>query len=154
MIINRGTVGAVLIISLLILLSGCASYTMSKAERMEAYDSYIVAKKLPEQDTIHAFRFDSWSDLGNKHLIISTNVNKPYLVTLRNSCFELDHSMGIKIHNSGSLLRAKFDSISVPGGMNPRCYIEKIYKLTKEQKKELLAIGREEPAEEKSATAD
>lgn len=151
MSINRGTVGAALLISLLLLLSGCATQTMTKAERMEAYDNFIVTEKLSEQDSIHAFKFYSWSDLGRKHLIISSSPHKPYLVTLRSTCFGLDHTMGIKIHNSGSLLRAKFDSFSVPDEMPARCYIEKIYKLTKAQKKELLAIGREKPAEEKPA---
>ena len=155
--ITRGVIGSALIICLLIL-AGCASNRLSLSERSEAYDNYIVDNKLEKLDRITTFRFDGWADLSDQHLIISTRFNRNYLITLKNTCFDLYSSSAIKINQTGSVLQAKFDSVSIPGKFEMRCFIEGIYQITRDQKKEILAIGREkeeaivEEAEE--ATAD
>lgn len=149
--ISRGVVGVALIVSLLLLLAGCASTGMSREEHEQAVNAYIEKNKLPAVDRVSAFRLDSWSELNNRQLLISVSVNRPYLVILRSDCYDLDHSMTIQIHNMGSQLRPKFDAISVPGQIQQRCYIEKIYKLTREQKKELLSIRKD--AKEKQGEA-
>ena len=142
--ITRGVVGLALIVSLLVLLSGCATNSMTRAEREQAYNNYIETEKLESLDRITAFRFDGWSDLGRKHLIINTTGNRFFLIALRNECIDLDFSVGINIHNTGSLLRARFDSISVPGNMQPKCFIDKIYKITPEQRKTLVSLHKQD----------
>ena len=148
--ITRGVMGTALLVALLLLLSGCATNRLSKAELEQAYEQFIVTEKLEASDTVTAFRFDSWSDLGTKHLIIDTGVNRSYLVELRNTCFNLDFATNIKINNMGNTLRAKFDSISVPDEFQARCYIENLYKITKDQKKALLALDDAQPEEQPS----
>ncbi len=127
--------------------SACATNTMSKAERTEAYNQFVESEKLEELKSITAFKFDGWSSLGTEHLIISTRVNWPYLIKLKNRCYDLEFAQTIAVHNIGSSLQAKFDSISVMKNMPQKCYIEKIYKLTKEQRKTLVKIGKEDKEE-------
>ncbi|MCP3674453.1 MAG: hypothetical protein GY829_08300 [Gammaproteobacteria bacterium] len=127
--------------------SACATSTMSKTEKTEAYNQFVESEKLEELKSITVFKFDGWSSLGTEHLIISTSVNRPYLIKLKNRCYDLEFAQTIAIHNIGSSLQAKFDAISVEKNMPQKCYIEKIYKLTKEQKKTLVKIGKEEKEE-------
>ena len=150
MLNNRNVVGIALIVSLLVLLSGCATNAMTRAERLQAYDQYIIDEKLESVDTIQAFRFSGWSELSDRHLIINTGINKPYLITLKNNCPDLDFTQGISVNNTGSRLRAKFDYISVPGKFSQRCFIEKIFKLTKEQRKEITGLHRQDDDTEES----
>jgi len=77
-------------------------------------------------------------------LIISTSFNKPYLIKLKTRCHDLSFAQTIAIHNTGSTLQAKFDSISVPKNTHQKCYIDAIYKLTKEQKEAIRKIGKAE----------
>ena len=140
--ITRGVIGSALIICLLIL-AGCATNRMSLSERSEAYDNYIVENKLEKLDRITTFRFEGWADLSDQHLIVSTSFNRIYLLTLKNTCFDLYSSSAIKINQTGSVLQAKFDSVSIPGKFEMRCFIDGIYKITRDQRKEILAIGRE-----------
>ncbi|MFT5520255.1 MAG: hypothetical protein ACI9IA_000845 [Enterobacterales bacterium] len=127
------------------ILSACASsYTMNNNERTEAYAEYIVTEKLESMDRVRSFRLDGFSSLSDENLIISTGVNRSYLITFRNTCFNLRQANFIKVNNSDSSLQTKFDSISVPqdAGIGTKCFIDKIHKLTVEQKKAMLKIGR------------
>ena len=142
-----------LYITLAIISVSCTTYTMTKEERTQAYAEYIKAENLESIKKITAFRFDGWSPLEGKHLIISTTFNKPYLITLKSRCPELRYANAIQIHNTGSILQTKLDSISVPGEMGIRCYIETIHVLDREQKKYIQNIGREEKSKEAEAVA-
>lgn len=127
------------------LTAGCASSsTMSYAEKTDAYDQFIESEKLESLKRITAFRLDSWSSLADQHMIIRTNFNRPYLLTFYKNCYDLRFAQALIVNQTGSSLDAKFDSITIPDSMHQRCYIKSIYKLTKEQKKTLVQIGRKE----------
>lgn len=127
-----------------VLLAACATQRMSNVERTDAYNKFIETEKLESLRSISAFRFDGWNSLGQEHLIMSTRVNRPYLITLRARCLDLRYATAIIFNNTGSTLQAGFDSISVPGSLNIRCYIKTIHKLTREQKSAITKIGRNE----------
>ena len=136
-----------LVLVLIAWLAGCATTGMTHAERTDAYNQFIISEKLEELKSITAFRFDGWGSLGQEHLIISTSFNKPYLIKLRSRCFDLKTAMVIGIDNTGSSLQAGFDAIIVPKTSKQKCYIKSIYKLTKEQQKAILKIGRKDKDE-------
>lgn len=124
-------------------LSACATKGgMTNKEKAEAYQAFIISEQLPELDRITAFKLNGWASLGDKHLIIYKTHSKPYLITLNRGCYDLDFAMAIKVHSDGSTLNTKFDSISVPGEIEMKCFIKTIHKLTKEQKQALLDIGK------------
>ena len=121
---------------------GCANKsTLTVVEKDEAFDAFIVENKLEQIDRIRSFRFDQWTALGRKHLILYSNFRTPYLVTLQRNCFDLDHTFQLAIEHSGSSLSAKHDYVMVPDLIPVRCYIKDIHKISKDQKKQLLAIG-------------
>jgi len=128
---------------------GCASTGMTHSERTDAYNAYITSEKLEPLRQITAFKFDSWSSLGQSHLIIKTTFNKPYLITLKTRCYDLPMAMNIGIDNTGSTLHAGFDAIVAPGNIPQKCYIDSIYKITKDQKQALLNIGDADKEEKK-----
>ena len=124
-------------------LTGCVTPNgMSNQEKNEAYQAYIESAQLPELDKISAFRFNGWASLSDKHLIIYKTHNKPYLITLNRSCYDLDFATAIKVHTKGSSLHTKFDAISVPSDIEVKCFIKSIHQLTKEQKQALFDIGK------------
>jgi len=133
-------------------LAGCASTGMTLNERTDAYNAFITSEKLEPLSRITAFRFDSWTSLGQRHLIIKTRFNKPYLITLKTRCYDLRMAHVIGIDNTGSTLQAGFDAIVVPDNNGQKCYIDSIYKITKEQKKALLNIGDDDGEEKKPET--
>ena len=124
------------------MLVSCATSTLSSKEKTAAFNAYITEHNLKQVDKIRPFRIDQWTGLGKQHLILYRRFNEPYLITLKSRCFDLEHAVAISVnHNHGSLL-AKFDSITVPNDIQVNCYIKSIHRLTKAQKKELLAIGK------------
>ena len=140
----KSITGLSLLVVLSAFITACATNTMTKNEKTEAYDQFIASEKLEELISITTFRYDGWSSLGIEHLIISTSFNKPYLIKLTKPCHDLSFAETIAIHNMGSTLRAKFDSISVLKDAHQKCYIDAIYKLTKEQKEAIRKIGKED----------
>ncbi len=131
---------------------GCASTGMTLTERTDAYNAFITTEKLEPLKRITAFRFDSWSSLGQNHMIIKTSFNKPYLITLKTRCYNLRMAQVIGIDNTGSTLQAGFDSIVIDKNHPQKCYIDSIYKITKEQKQALLDIGDDDGVEKKPET--
>lgn len=143
-------------ISIVFLLAACAStITMSNDDRTKAYAEYIVTEKLESMNRITSFRYNGFSSLSDENIILSTGVNRYYLITFRSRCFNLRQANIIEVHNSGSSLQTKFDSVSVlqQTGISTKCFIEQIHKLTVEQKKAVLKIGKkiEEDEEDEEA---
>lgn len=130
-------------------LAACASkYTLTKEQRAVAYNDFVEQQKLEKVDRVRSFRLQGWTPLGDQHLIVNASINRPYLVTLRRKCTNLDFNQTIKIHNNSNMLQAKFDYITVLDGVEINCFIESIHKLTREQKKAMLAIGKPEKQDE------
>lgn len=138
-------------------LTACAAKSgLTNKEKAAAYQAFIESEQLPELDRIAAFRLNGWAALGDKHLILYKTHNKPYLITLNRSCYDLDFAMAIKVHSDGSSLHTKFDSISVPGDIEMKCFIKTIHKISKEQKQALFDIGKdiEESTKEQAETTE
>lgn len=137
-----------------VVLSACATnkFNMNKEERAAAYDQYTQSHNLESVDRIRSFRLSGWSSLGDQHLIVNASPSRPYLVKLRNKCINLDFNQTIKFNSTNGMLQTKFDYVTVLDDIGDHCYIETIHEITKEQKKELIAIGRvvEEESEKSS----
>lgn len=132
-----------LVATILFVLAGCASKsTMTSQERDDAYDQFIIDNELERTDRIPAYRFEQWTALGSKHLILYRNFREPYLVTLQRDCFDLDHAFQLAVESSGGSLNAKFDYVMVPDAIPVKCFIGSIHKINNEQKKQLMAIGK------------
>jgi len=139
----------VAILVALSLLSGCASnQSLSSQERDEAYAEYIDKQRLLSQDKIRTFKFNGWRALSNHFLIISTSPSKKYLVEVNGYCANLYHAQTIAVNQGmSSSLVTRFDSISAISTPGIKCFIKSIYKLTKQQVKEISAIGKVDTAQ-------
>jgi len=124
-------------------LTGCSTnQRLSIQDRDEAYLAYIEKQQLVEQQRIRTFSFNGWRALSNNYLIISTSPRKKYLVKINGFCPNLNHAQTIAINQSMSgSLETRFDSISVSESPGSKCIIKSIYKVTKEQVKEISALG-------------
>lgn len=132
-------------ITLTIFLVSCTKSGITQQELSALYKNYIVENKLESQDRIRSFRYHGWQSLDNETLIITATQSKTYLVTLKSSCFDLRNSHAIVIHKSSSnTLDARFDSIATPKFARQKCLIKAIYKITKEQAKEIHSLGKSE----------
>lgn len=120
--------------------TGCSTTGPTREEQVQLINQFIVENKLQSVDRITTFRFYSWNQLSDYHLIISTSISKPYLIELKARCQDLRFAQAIKVNQSGASLQAKFDSVRAIGSNYPDCYIKSIYPLSKEQAKSLRAI--------------
>lgn len=138
--------------SVSVVLACVNKYNLTKQERALAYNDFVETQQLEKVDRVRSFRFQGWTPLGDQHLIVNVSLNRPYLITLRHKCTNLDFNQTIKINNHSNMLQAKFDSITVLDGVKNNCYIDTIHKLNKEQKKALLAIGKSEKQQSSKAS--
>jgi len=115
-------------------LSACASgqlNTMGLYERLEARN-YVLAEPV---NRISYHRINGWSELDDRHVIISAGVSDHYLLTLRNSCRDLNSSMDIGFSATvGNLTTADKLIVKGPGGFLDYCYISTITRLKKADK--------------------
>ena len=141
---------ALIIISFLVV--GCATVDGNKDKKESIYTQYINENNLESQKKITSFHFSGWRSLDNEFLILSTSLSKPYLIDLLGYCNDLRFTQTIAVHNSGSILHAKFDSISVPDslqniGHHIKCRIDSIYRITKKQADEITGLRSKKKAE-------
>ena len=128
---------------LFFLLSACSSTSVTKNNRFEIFDNYIVDNKLTSLTSVNTFRFQGWNSLDPKHLIVSSNQKKAYLLTLTNYCNNLDVAHNIRIQQSlSSRLSTKFDYIIIPGQAGQQCKIKSIHQINKQQRNELTALRK------------
>ncbi len=127
-----------------VLTIACSSNdTMTTEEKTAAYNDFISKEKLTQVDLIRSFNLRGWSSLGEQHMIITASANRPYLITLKHDCYDLDFSQTIKVHSHNRMLRANFDYITmVPDPIKKKCFIDTIHELTKAQKQMLKEIGK------------
>ena len=131
----------------ILFLAACASSTMSSAEKKAAYQEYIKTQQLVSVKKITAFNFSGWQSLTDNYLIVRSSQNKRYLLQLNGYCNDLNYEHTILINQSvSSMLSTTFDSIATTTNPQLKCFIKNIYPITKQQAKELQAIGK--PAED------
>ncbi|HHL31589.1 MAG TPA: hypothetical protein ENJ41_03315 [Oceanospirillales bacterium] len=125
-----------------LLLLSCAN---NNNKRSIIYENYIAQNKLQSVDKITTFHYQGWNSLDNRHLIVSSNHKKHYLLTLDSYCVDLDFSHSIIIKQSMShRLSVFFDSIVIPKNHNSTCRIKAIHVISKEQKNELTALRKKQ----------
>jgi hypothetical protein len=77
---------------------------------------------LPPVDSFTAFTFHSWTPVSDNQLVVWTQFNEAYLVTVWKSCLDLKFAWNIGIQRTLNSV-TKFDKVLVG---NDRCPIESI----------------------------
>jgi len=140
--INHRLLTALLFVSLTALITSCANISKPDNNKPLIYKDYIAENKLESQTKITSFRFRAWRSLDNKNLIISASYDRPYLLTLSNYCVDLTSANAIRVNSTGSILQAKFDSVTPVRNRGGKCLIDSIYKISKKQADELTALKK------------
>lgn len=114
-------------------LSACAEHTrMVKARDAAALDEFRQFAGEPIK-RIHQFQeVDRWRSFDDRHLAIWIGVNKAYLLTLKNPCFDLHRQLGIRITNTNGFIDAKFDRVEFE---HQWCRIEEIRPIDEKARK-------------------
>ena len=74
------------------------------------------------------------------------------LIKIKGYCPDLSFSQAILINQSmSSILTTNFDSISMLRTPQLKCYIKTIHQVSKEQLKEIMAIGKPQKSADESA---
>jgi hypothetical protein len=125
------------LIALSLLSAGCAtSVARMKTETpIDGYRPYIGAPI----DSFTAFRFDGWEVVGRNQVVIWTGVNDAYLVTVWDTCRDLNFVQRIGISSTGHSV-SRFETLHVG---QDRCPIESIRPIDMHRYKEDRAAARE-----------
>jgi uncharacterized protein YceK len=130
----------VLVIISLLMLGGCATQRLSDSEKSTIIEQYIAAENLEHRSSVSAFNMDSWTSLSDQYLILRTSPFKPYLVKLSSRCNDLDYGFTLVIDSRiPNNLSEGLDSVYSPENQMFKCYISRIYPLTRAQNKALIS---------------
>ena len=126
----------------LTLLTGCESARRADEANkatLARYTSY--AGESVSQ--IHRYtHFDSWTPIDNEHLVVHTNVNQAYLLTLAPPCIDLPFATGLRVKTRfPNVIEKGFDSIRVG---REDCRILDIHTLNYKQMQADLAAQKKE----------
>lgn len=123
-------------------LTACANTTHKplNPEELALSKGYLLGNPV---DGIRNYTLNGWNHVNDRAIIIDSSVNKRYLVTLREHCHELSTSNAIGTTATAGQMRAGFDAVLVRRAGAGRslnsidthkCYIDKIYMLSKIKK--------------------
>ena len=128
-----------------LLLAGCATQpdTLSRVEKNQAYEAYVTEHNIAPVKRVNNFRMNNWQSLTDSYFTIKGPFKKHYLIALKGRCSDLDYAQTLITHQTtSSQLSKNFDAVSVPTYPHFKCYIKEIYPISKEQHKEIAAIGK------------
>jgi hypothetical protein len=123
-----------------LLLAGCATGTgvarMKNETPVDRYRPYIGTPI----DHFTAFRFDSWESVGPNQVAVWTGVNEAYLITVWDTCRNLNFAQHIGVTSTGNTV-SKMESLRVG---RDRCPIESIRPIDIRRYKDDRAALREQ----------
>ena len=125
------------LIALSALFAGCAAGVarMKSDAPVTRYQAYLGEPV----DHFTAFRIDGWEFAGHNQVVVWTGINEAYLLTVWDSCQDLEYAQNIGISSTGSTVH-RLESIRVG---RQRCPIESIRPIDVRQYKADSAALRE-----------
>jgi outer membrane murein-binding lipoprotein Lpp len=93
------------------LLAGCASGP-PRVQHEEKLDRYLSYAGEPV-DRANSFRLDSWELVDRDKIVLWTGVNEAYLVTVYDTCRDLEYTNHIRVVSSMGSSISKFDKVKV-----------------------------------------
>jgi hypothetical protein len=109
-----------LLMALLVLVGGCATGVarMKTETPVTRYQPYLGTPI----ERFTAFRFDGWELVGHNQVVVWTGVNEAYLLTVWDSCQDLEYAERVGLSSTGHTV-SRLESLSVG---QQRCPIESI----------------------------
>jgi hypothetical protein len=125
----------------LTLLAACSN-NARREEAKEVLSRYSAYTGEPVSQFNMYSRFDSWSAVDNEHVLIHTNVNESYLLTVAPFCTELPFATSIALTSRfPNTVQSGFDSVRVG---RESCRITEIRPVNYKQMKADLAAAKKD----------
>ena len=105
-----------------LILASCSGIPLAQRQtaRLHRYEAYA-GKPVKQITWVNGYR--RWSAIGADKLLVWTNINQPYLVTVFRPCTNLLFAHGIGVTSTIDTTQARFDFVTADGW---RCMIETI----------------------------
>ncbi|MBN1471217.1 MAG: hypothetical protein JW925_05520 [Syntrophaceae bacterium] len=132
------------LLSVVFILAACSGIPL-KERQMEKRDRYHEYAGASVESITHLGLFDGWTPIDKYELVVWTNINDAYLITVEPPCEDILFADRIRITKTGSTMYQKFDFVEVDRW---KCRIESIQPVDYLQMKKDAA----ENAEKKEAT--
>jgi hypothetical protein len=106
----------------LALLGACSGIPLKEREQAER-DRYEAYAGKPVDQFTWLGRFDGWEPISRHELVVWTNINDAYLITVQSPCDDLMFANHVGLTTTANTVYARFDSVKVHGW---RCPIQEI----------------------------
>ena len=120
-----------------LLAAGCSGIPRRERDQ-EQLDRYLRYAGEPVDRITYLGHYDNWQSVSRYQLVLWTNINDAYLITVRPPCEDLQFAQRIGITQTASTISARFDAVLVK---HWRCQISEIRPV------DYLRMKRDERAE-------
>lgn len=135
---------ACVLLAAALLAAGCSGIPRRQRDQ-EQLDRYLRYAGEPVDHITYLGHYDNWQSVSRYQLVLWTNINDAYLITVRPPCEDLQFAQRIGITQTGSTVSSRLDSVLVK---HWRCQISEIRPV------DYLRLKQDERAEKAQEKAD
>jgi hypothetical protein len=129
--------------------AGCSGIPRRQRDQ-EQLDRYLRYAGDPVDRITYLGHYDNWQSVSRYQIVLWTNINDAYLITVRPPCEDLQFAQRIGITQTGSTISSRFDAVLVK---HWRCQISEIrpidYLRMKQDQRAEKAQEKSDPAQAK-----
>jgi hypothetical protein len=130
-----------------LLAAGCSGIPRRQRDQ-EQLDRYLRYAGDPVDHITYLGHYDNWQSVSRYQIVLWTNINDAYLITVRPPCEDLQFAQRIGITQTGSTISSRFDAVLVK---HWRCQISEIrpidYLRMKKDQRDEKAQEKADPAQ-------
>ena len=128
-----------------LLAAGCSGIPRRERDQ-EQLDRYLRYAGEPVDHITYLGHYDNWQSVSRYQLVLWTNINDAYLITVRPPCEDLQFAQRIGITQTASTISSRFDSVLVK---HWRCQISEIRPIDYLRMKQDERAQKADPAQAK-----
>lgn len=124
--------GMLVLMLLVLMLGACAHAERARERDAQALEEFERYAGEPIRRIHHFSTVDRWRSFNDRQLVIWIGVNRAYLLTLKDPCFDLHRQMAIRVTGSNGFIDANFDRVEFE---QQRCRIGEIREIDEKARK-------------------
>src|ERR1700716_1825231 len=140
-------VNALVLLTAALITASCSGIPRRERDQ-ETLDRYLRYAGPPVDQITYLGHYDNWQTVSPHQIVLFTNINDAYLITVRPPCENLQFAPRIGITQTANTISSRFDAVLVKGW---RCQISEIRPINYLKLRQDL---REEHAREKAEKAE
>src|SRR5882672_6121157 len=113
---------AFVLLAAALITAGCSGIPRRDRDQ-EALDRYLRYAGPPVDHITYLGHYDNWQSVSRYQIVLWTNINDAYLITVRPPCEDLQFAQRIGITQTASTISSRFDAVLVK---HWRCQISEI----------------------------